>query len=354
MNNIIVFDTETTGFSPEKNEIVQLSYILYDMDNQTVLYATSEGEDIVNITGEIPEYTSNVHGITKEMTLHKRPIKDHIAEFITHCNKANKFVGHNISFDIRMIVGQIKKIINKLQDEDPTEISKYNEFLSKFDMVEKVVEGKPKTKAKTTRVLPDIAYCTMNGSKSICAELKGVNKVKNEKLIEVHKLLFNEDVGGQLHNALIDISVTLRIYIKLTMNIDICVSMSELDMNGPTTLTNNNEICNFIKPIPITEEIENIDYSGELITGIETTSSGGLVEKTINVQTIAKQMATDLVSSTLSTYITVSTEPLIKKISRGFVSDVFSSLTKKNNKVAPIGGRRKKRSVKKRKSIKRK
>jgi DNA polymerase III epsilon subunit-like protein len=349
MNNIIVFDTETTGFSADKNEIVQLSYILYDMDNKTVLHATRKGEDIVRITGTIPEYTSNVHGITIEDTLDKRPIKDHIDEFIIHCNKASKYVGHNISFDIKMIVGQIKKIIK----EDPTEISKYNDFLKKFDMVEKVVEGKTKTKSKTTKVLPDIAYCTMNESKGICAELRGVNKVKNEKLIEVHKLLFNEDVGGQLHNALIDISVTLRIYIKLTMQIDICKSMSELDMNGPTTLTNNNEICNFIRPIPITEEIENIDYNGELITGIETTSSRGLVEKTITVQTIAKQMATDLVSSTLSTYITISTEPLIKKISRHFVTDVFSSLTKKN-KVAPIGGRRKKRSVKKRKTIKRK
>ena len=27
---IIVFDTETTGFSPIKNEIVQLSYIIYN------------------------------------------------------------------------------------------------------------------------------------------------------------------------------------------------------------------------------------------------------------------------------------------------------------------------------------
>ena len=52
-NIIIVFHTETTGFSPEKNEIVQLSYILYDTQNQTVIYATSQGDDIVNISGII-------------------------------------------------------------------------------------------------------------------------------------------------------------------------------------------------------------------------------------------------------------------------------------------------------------
>ena len=83
MNNIIiVFDTETTGFSPEKNEIVQLSYILYDVDKQSVLYATKLNDDIVNINGKIPKETSDVHGITKDMTLDKRPIKDHIDEFI--------------------------------------------------------------------------------------------------------------------------------------------------------------------------------------------------------------------------------------------------------------------------------
>ena len=50
-NIIIVFDTETTGFSPIKNEIVQLSYILYDTKSQSVLYATQQGPDIVKING---------------------------------------------------------------------------------------------------------------------------------------------------------------------------------------------------------------------------------------------------------------------------------------------------------------
>ena len=91
-NIIIVFDTETTGFSPVKNEIVQLSYILYDIQNQTVIYATSQGDDIVNIKGKIPPATTAVHGISKEMTLDKRPIKEHIDQFIQYCSQAGKFV----------------------------------------------------------------------------------------------------------------------------------------------------------------------------------------------------------------------------------------------------------------------
>jgi len=364
MNNIIVFDTETTGFSPEKNEIVQLSYILYNVYTQNVLYATRPGDDIVKINDTIPKETSVIHGITKEITLDKRPIKDHIDEFISYFNQASKFVGHNIKFDIKMITGQIKKIIN----EHPEEKENYDEFLQKFAMVDKV------SKSKTMQVLQDAAYCTMTESKSICAQLRGVKRLKNEKLIEVHKLLFNQNVGGQLHNALVDISVTLRVYLKLTMNIDICQTVSKIATNV-TTLTNNNEICNIINPIPIFKEIENIDYSGELITGIKTTPRG-LVEETINVETIANKIATDLVSSALSasilsTSITICSKELdteveecqrekpinqfssnfVSNFSSNFVSNLMSSFTKKN-KVMPIGGRRKRRSVKKRKTIK--
>lgn len=276
-NIILVFDTETTGFSPVKNEIVQLSYILYDTQRQTVIYATQQGDDIVNINGKIPKQTSNIHGITKDMTIGKRPIKEHIDQFIYYFNQADKFVGHNISFDIRMIVGQIDKIIQSF----PQEAERYNEFLNKFRMV-----GKD---------LPDAAFCTMEESKGICAQIRGTNKLKKEKLMEVHKLLFNQDVGGQLHNALVDISVTLRVFLKLTMDIDICQSMRDFNRDIQN-VTNNNEICSLIYPINISEPIESVDYTGELITGFTVLPDNALEEQKIMVQTIAHKLATKVVT----------------------------------------------------------
>ena len=180
--------------------------------------------------------------------------------------------------------------------------------------------------------------------------------------MEVHKLLFNQDVGGQLHNALVDISVTLRVYLKLIANLDICQSMSKLAAN-PTTLSNNNEICNLINPIPIREgeAVENVDYSGELITGLDSTPRG-MVEETVNVQSVANQMARDLVSTTIticSKQLETDVEecqremPLMAKFARTFVSGIMSPFTRKN-KVVPVGGRRKRRkSVKRRRTVKR-
>jgi DNA polymerase III epsilon subunit-like protein len=277
---IIVFDTETTGFSPKMNEIVQLSYILYDVKKQSVIYATKQGEDIVKIDGEIPEETTKVHGITKEMTLYKRPIKKHIDEFIYYFNQADTFVGHNIGFDIKMIVGQIDKIINSSSDKQK-EQETYNEFLDKFRMV-----GKK---------LPEAAFCTMEKSIKKCAEIKKTTKLKKEKLMEVHNLLFNQEVHGKLHNALVDISVTLRVYLKLTLDIDICNPMTKID--GVENVNNNNDICNLINPIdtPNNTPIENINYSGELITGL-TDSPDGLQEEKIKVKTNYKNIAKKFVN----------------------------------------------------------
>jgi DNA polymerase III epsilon subunit-like protein len=404
-NKIIVFDTETTGFSAEKNEIVQLSYILYDTQSQTVIYATQQGDDIVKINGKIPKRTTDVHGITKEMTLDKRPIKDHIDNFIEHCNLAETFVGHNISFDIKMIVGQIKKIIQSFPEEE----ERYEPFLSKFQMV-----GKD---------LPDAAFCTMEESKGICAQIRGTNRLKKEKLMEVHKLLFGQDVGGQLHNALVDISVTLRVYLKLTLNIDICSNMDSFD-KSVINVRNNNEICSLINPARV-KNIENVDYSGELITGLTVLpEKEGIEEKKIMVNTIVQKMAAELVEEVQNqgirkivnkslppnictniticrsiiksglrkgevcgrvpkigdfclyhkpkksqvapitqsiedlnkTYTTDEKPNQAKKLAANYVTNLFKSLTRKNNsKIVPLGGKRNKtikRKSKKSKKLK--
>lgn len=277
-HTIIVFDTETTGFSPEHNEIVQLSYILYDTENQRVIYSTKLGEDLVNIKGNIPQKTTDIHGITKEMTIGKRPIKEHIDEFIDYCNQSDTFVGHNIQFDINMIVGQIHKFMHELTEEEKT---KYKAFLEKFAM--------------NNKKLPENAYCTMDQSKEKCAALLGTKTAKKRKLIDVHRLLFNQEVGGQLHNALVDISVTLRVYIKLTMEMDICHSTNP---KSNTKVAIENEICSLIRPYDIhpSRLPPPIPYDGELITGIKPISDG-FEEHKVMVQTLENKMASELVTS---------------------------------------------------------
>jgi hypothetical protein len=50
----------------------------------------------------------------------------------------------------------------------------------------------------------------------------GKRKTRHSNLENTHKILFHEKPNGQLHNALVDVAVCLRVYMKLYKNVDIC------------------------------------------------------------------------------------------------------------------------------------
>jgi hypothetical protein len=60
-------------------------------------------------------------------------------------------------------------------------------------------------------------------------------------------------------------------------------------------VSNNIEICSLIKPISISGPIQNVEYSGELITGLTRVPSG-IEEDKINVDTTVKQIASKVAS----------------------------------------------------------
>jgi hypothetical protein len=139
------------------------------------------------------------------------------------------------------------------------------------------------------------SYCTMNESKGRCAELARDGKAKKRKLLEVHKLLFNQEPKGQLHNALVDISVTLRVFLKLTDDVDICKSMTKMD--NVVNIQNNNDVCNLINPEQIIEkDIEPVKYTGELITGFTVLPDDEIKEEKIMVESIYKKLSKKVVS----------------------------------------------------------
>ena len=281
---------------------------------------------------------------------------------------AGKFVGHNISFDIKMIVGQINKIMN---DATPKEKTKYNTFLERFNMI-----GKE---------LPDDAYCTMTdeSASKTYAECRGDMKTKKkEKLMEVHKLLFTQNVTGQLHNAIVDVCVTLRVFLMLANDTDICLAYktgsTDTKSSANRTLETQNDICSLITPVDIdVSSVTPIEYNGELITGVVESSSGdntiittekimiNTIKKVANeftdtviakgIQNVSSQSTQDTIQLETPTHITdimickavIQTGKrknqecgrVVKAINK--VCNEFCGYhAKKTNKVAPAGGRK--------------
>ena len=203
---VLVFDTETSGL-PEKAAsiydkskwpyIIQLSYILYDMSNNNTLIKNNyiKIDNDVIITPE----SLNIHHISREM-LNSQGINivPALKEFNECLKRCDIVVGHNISFDKRLIF---------------VECLRHNvkQYFTQFINNQKI--NKPE-------------FCTMKNTIDFCKleRLSKTNQVYNKmpKLSELYVLLFpNEPLPIDLHNSLVDVAMTLRCYVKYVYNCDV-------------------------------------------------------------------------------------------------------------------------------------
>jgi len=203
---VLVFDTETTGL-PEKGasiydkakwpHIIQLSYILYDTSNNSVLIKNNyiKIDESIIISPE----SFNIHSISREILDSVGiNIVDALKEFNIYLKDCDIVVGHNISFDKRLIF---------------VECFRHNikQYFTQFNKHEQIV--KPE-------------FCTMKNTTDFCKleRLSNNNQVynKNPKLSELYSLLFpDEQLPADQHKSLIDVAMTLRCYMKYVHSFDI-------------------------------------------------------------------------------------------------------------------------------------
>ena len=201
---VLVVDTETTGLPERGNpsvfsekekwpHIIQLSFLLYDTDINKIISCVDE---IIKLDYHIPITTESIkiHGITRTTCQRKGIlINKALLEFYEALEACDIVVGHNISFDKRMIMVET----NRINDY---------KILSRF--------------WNTKR-----EYCTMKNAVDIC-KIETTNKYGNKyykypKLSELHKHLFKTIPNG-LHDSMADVLICLRNYIKMEHKQDIC------------------------------------------------------------------------------------------------------------------------------------
>lgn len=93
----VVLDIETTGLSPQKNEIIELSAL-------RVVKGEIEEEfsKLVKPRGYVSPFITKLTGITREMLSEAPPIDKAIWEFKEFCSDSI-VLGHNINFDLNFI-----------------------------------------------------------------------------------------------------------------------------------------------------------------------------------------------------------------------------------------------------------
>ncbi len=181
----LFFDTETTGLpknyhastsdSDNWPHLVQISWILTDEKGNAI----SSGNEIIKPEGfVIPFESVKVHGISTTKALKDgKPLFDILSAFLKDAKRASCYVGHNISFDQKVVGAELYRL------------------------------GLPDTISNRKSI------CTMQSSTNFC-KIPDVYGYKYPKLQELYSKLF----GGTFddaHNALADVRATMKCFFEL-------------------------------------------------------------------------------------------------------------------------------------------
>ena len=183
----LFFDTETTGLplwkepsdDPNQPHVVDLSCELWDVPGVQMI---ERYDAIVNIGVPIPEDMTAIHGITDEMAAAGEAPGDVLTEFMRLVAASDLLVGHNVSFDIRMM--RIMAARHTGEKWEPLQPS----------------------------------FCTMRKSTNLVKAIKPTAKRPDDwkwpTLTEAMRHFFDED-HGDAHRAAPDCAAARRVYFAL-------------------------------------------------------------------------------------------------------------------------------------------
>jgi DNA polymerase III epsilon subunit-like protein len=240
---LLVLDTETSGLPQTKilsqellelwPHIVQFSYLIYDTTTNAV---TKIKDSILNIPQDIvmSEEVVQIHGITNARTQESTvTFGQTVDEFYQDLKSVDIIVGHNLSFDLNVIKAELlrekEREKEKEGEKDKNRRSRRLQSLPPLSSSNHQQCLELLLKKETKKEF----YCTMMNSIELC-NIKAVSKygkqyVKFPKLAELHNKLFHV-TPRLLHNALHDVIICLRCYLKICFNVEVSGNTREMTL----------------------------------------------------------------------------------------------------------------------------
>jgi DNA polymerase III epsilon subunit-like protein len=167
VNNTLIFDTETSGF--DDVDIIQIAYVIIDENKNIIKKQNYYVKDRISSI-----QAQGIHNITVDKL--RTVGKDFfyiMNEFITDLQNVNTIVGHNLDFDIRAVLNNLRKYDIKIINNNIEEYNLFKQF---------------------------IIYDTY--------------KISKVKLNKLYFDLFNDNIINA-HDALSDVEATLKCYLEL-------------------------------------------------------------------------------------------------------------------------------------------
>lgn len=100
MNDFCFLDLETTGFEPDKDSIIEISFVRFKKGKKI----EEIDQVLIPDKSELSEFISNLTGISQEEINETGKNFDEIKELVTEKIGDSIIVGHNIDFDINFLV----------------------------------------------------------------------------------------------------------------------------------------------------------------------------------------------------------------------------------------------------------
>lgn len=197
IQRIVFLDTETTGLPKERwlsalqkpnnwPDIVSVAWSVYNNQGQP---EHEEYHIIQPESWEIPEESTKIHGITKDIALARGELlSETLLTLAEHLKAADLVVAHNLEFDRNVLFNAYKWRM----DTEPTQFWPTSEFCS-------MTAAEPELK---------IPFSTLK------LPYKSSRKYKSPKLDELYLATFNSLPQKAAHNSQRDVQVLAEIYWK--------------------------------------------------------------------------------------------------------------------------------------------
>lgn len=110
----IAFDTETTGTNSRTDRILEIGAYKISFDKMSPYYENPQIFDmLINPEIEIPNFISQLTGITNEMISGAQNAKSVVNEFLDFIGEDSVLIAHNAPFDLYFIDNQLERMFAK-------------------------------------------------------------------------------------------------------------------------------------------------------------------------------------------------------------------------------------------------
>lgn len=165
VDNYVLVDIETTGLSPQKDDIIEIGAIKVK-DNEVV----DTFNYLINIGRNVPSHITKLTGITTSMLQSNGKEATEVLQDFVDFAGDNIIVGHNVNFDINFIYDKCEKYLDKHLS---------NDFIDTMKIAKKLVDT-PNYKLGTLAEYFNVDYNGAHrGLKDVEITYEVYNKLKN-------------------------------------------------------------------------------------------------------------------------------------------------------------------------------